>query len=91
MSKAKPKLLLRLRTWEGADFVTAWIIRREGGAESGLMAGELLPRVAEMLANELGLPVEREHNPLAGATEISRPGCATVAQQKTLWEESEAP
>jgi len=56
-----PKLILRIRSFpEG--FCGVWIIARDGCTDSGLMHGEMIPQLAELLATTLGLPVEREES-----------------------------
>lgn len=61
------KYLLRIRSWEGESWQTAWLLRRDGAAESLLLYGNLPPgRVEEVVAlvAPLGLEVHREHCPL---------------------------
>lgn len=84
-----PTLFLRLRTYPEGKFVTAWLCRRNpGGTTAGLLSGELLPGVAEHLAEvlaALGLPVERETCPMPDLKPVARRGCATAGEQGELF------
>jgi len=80
------KYLLRLRTYPEGGHTDVWLLRRDGAAQSCLLYGSLYPPTAEKLAESLGLPVEREESPLAGARPLEPKGCDPVPVQKTLFE-----
>lgn len=55
------KLFLRIRSHAGEAAVQVWLMQGHGAAESWLLYnGEMIPSVADELAEALGLPVERE-------------------------------
>lgn len=80
MSKQpEPTYHLRLRSYPEQRFVSVWLVRRTGPADSALLFGEVLPSLAGELVAALGLPVESEDSPLTGFTPITPLGCLPVA------------
>jgi hypothetical protein len=84
----QPDLYLLVRTFQDTPFVAVWLNHRHAtSGSSGLLWGELLPDVAEVLAQALGLPVEREEVPYS-VSPMPVMGCASVAEQKSLFAEA---
>ncbi len=76
------KLTLKVRSYPEGRFVSVWLVRVEGAAREALLFGELSPPLADKLAEALGLPAERETQPLPGAGEVSE---ARLARQGDLF------
>ncbi len=82
------KLILCLRTTEGSPWLMGHLILQDGPSRACLLAGTLPPEAAAYLEKSLGLPVEKDHCPLAeagGPQEIRVPGTDTVEKQGTLF------
>ncbi len=80
-----PRWFLRVRHYADAKFVSVWVVKRDGPAESGLLFGEVLPAAVAELAAALGLTVETED--VACTVEpMTPPRCVSLVQQRSLWE-----
>ena len=82
----KPRHYLQIRDYSGTDWVSVWLMRRDGAAEQALMWGEVARELAEALALATGLPVERERSKLRMPKSVTAPECTPVAEQ-TLFPE----
>ncbi len=83
---SKPEWFLRVRTYPPGTFVTLWLCRRQHGAASALLWGELLPQAVEEIVAALGLPVEQDPSPLTWERAFTPPGCLPLAEQRGLFD-----
>ncbi len=86
----KPHYRLRIRAYPGQGFCTVWLLRGQGknGPWSGLLWGEMLPRLAEELVTVLGLPVDREESPFDFGP-MTPSECTPFSKQGELFPEND--
>lgn len=81
----KPKYSLKVRSYPDTPFVSVWIIRADGAARAAILHGQVLPALADELAEVTGLKIEKDHTPLP-AKELAVTGCIPASKQKTLFD-----
>lgn len=70
----KPVYFTKTRSYRAAEWVDFWLIRKSGDTEASVLWGVVHPKVADEIAEALGLKNEKDHRDYV-ARQTSSPGC----------------